>query len=93
MHVQEVKKVTLSSFDDKRYYINETESKPWEKIYNIFVMMLNYLYYLIVVFHENYLYEFVISSDSCYEIYLLLNYHKHDNKFYTHHHRHSIIFL
>ena len=29
MHLQEVKKSTLSIFDDKRCYINETESKPW----------------------------------------------------------------
>ena len=29
MHLQEVKKSTLSLFDDKRCYINETESKPW----------------------------------------------------------------
>ena len=29
MYLQEVKKSTLSLFDDKRCYINETESKPW----------------------------------------------------------------
>ena len=29
MYLQEVKKSTLSIFDDKRCYINETESKPW----------------------------------------------------------------
>ena len=29
MHLQEIKKSTLSLFDDKRYYINETESIPW----------------------------------------------------------------
>ena len=29
MVLQEVKKSTLSIFDDKRRYINETESKPW----------------------------------------------------------------
>ena len=29
MVLQEVKKSTLSIFDDKRCYINETESKPW----------------------------------------------------------------
>ena len=29
MYLQEVKKCTLSIFDDKRCYINETESKPW----------------------------------------------------------------
>ena len=29
MHLQELKKSTLSIFDDKRCYINETESKPW----------------------------------------------------------------
>ena len=29
MVLQEVKKSTLSQFDDKRCYINETESKPW----------------------------------------------------------------
>ena len=28
MHLQEIKKSTLSIFDDKRSYINETESKP-----------------------------------------------------------------
>ena len=30
MYLQRVKKATLSSFDDKRSYINETESKPWK---------------------------------------------------------------
>ena len=30
MHFQQVKKCTLSVFDDKRRYINETESKPWK---------------------------------------------------------------
>ena len=29
MHLQEVKKSTLSFFDDKRCYINNFESKPW----------------------------------------------------------------
>ena len=29
MCLQEMKKTTLSLFDDKRCYINETESKPW----------------------------------------------------------------
>ena len=29
MHLQEVKKSTLSIFDDKRCYINETESITW----------------------------------------------------------------
>ena len=29
MHLQQVKKSTLSIFDDKRCYIDETESKPW----------------------------------------------------------------
>ena len=29
MHLQEMKKMTLSFFDDKRWYINETERKPW----------------------------------------------------------------
>ena len=29
MYLQEVKKSTISIFDDKRCYINETESKPW----------------------------------------------------------------
>ena len=29
MHPQEVKKPTLSIFDDKRCYINYIESKPW----------------------------------------------------------------
>ena len=32
MHLQE-KKSTLSIFDDKRCYIDETESKPWSKYY------------------------------------------------------------
>ena len=54
-------------------------------------VMLNYLYCLIVVFYEKKLYDFVIS-DGCYNIYLLLIYHKYDNKFYVHHHRHSIFF-
>ena len=30
MYLQEVKKSTLSLFDDKRCYLKETESKPWE---------------------------------------------------------------
>ena len=50
------------------------------------------LKYLIVVFYETYLYEFVISGGG-YNIYLLLFYHKHDNKFNVYHHRHSIFFL
>ena len=29
MHLQEIKKSTLSIFDDKRCYTIETESKPW----------------------------------------------------------------
>ena len=29
MYLQEVKKTTLSIFDDKRCYINETEGGPW----------------------------------------------------------------
>ena len=29
MHLQEIKKTTLSIIDDKRCYINGTESKPW----------------------------------------------------------------
>ena len=29
MYLQEVKKSTLSIFDDKRCYISETESEPW----------------------------------------------------------------
>ena len=29
MHLQELKKSTLSIFDDKRCYLNETASKPW----------------------------------------------------------------
>ena len=33
MHLQEIKKSTLSIFDDKRCYINETESKPWNWYY------------------------------------------------------------
>ena len=55
-------------------------------------MMPNYLYYSIVVLYENYLYELVISN-GCYNIYLLLIYHKDDNKFYIHQHRRSIFFL
>ena len=31
MHLQEIKKSTLSIFDDKRCYIHETESKPWNE--------------------------------------------------------------
>ena len=30
MYLQRVKNSTLSQFDDKRCYINETESKPWD---------------------------------------------------------------
>ena len=29
MYLQKVRKSTLSIFDDKRCYINETESEPW----------------------------------------------------------------
>ena len=29
MYLQRVRKSTLSQFDDKRYFINETESIPW----------------------------------------------------------------
>ena len=29
MYLQTIKKSTLSQFDDKRFYVNETESKPW----------------------------------------------------------------
>ena len=29
MHLQEIKKSTLSIFDDKRCYRNETENEPW----------------------------------------------------------------
>ena len=29
MHLQELKKFTLSMFDDKRCYINNIESRPW----------------------------------------------------------------
>ena len=29
MYLQRVKKSTLSIFDDKRCYINETKNKPW----------------------------------------------------------------
>ena len=29
MHLQEIKKSTLSMFDDKRCYLNKIESKPW----------------------------------------------------------------
>ena len=29
MYLQKVNKSKLSIFDDKRCYINETESKPW----------------------------------------------------------------
>ena len=29
MYLQRVKRLTLSLFDDKRCYINETEIKPW----------------------------------------------------------------
>ena len=32
MVLQEVKKSTLSIFDDKRCYINETKSMPWNRI-------------------------------------------------------------
>ena len=30
MYLQEVKKSTLSLFDEKRCYIKNIESKPWE---------------------------------------------------------------
>ena len=30
MYLQKIRKSTLSFFDDKRCYINETESKPWK---------------------------------------------------------------
>ena len=33
MHLQKVKKSTLSIFDDKRCYINNIESKPWNWYY------------------------------------------------------------
>ena len=33
MVLHEIKKSTLSIFDDKRCYINETESKPWNYYY------------------------------------------------------------
>ena len=29
MYLQKIKKSSLSIFDDKRCYINETESEPW----------------------------------------------------------------
>ena len=29
MYLQRLKNSTLSQFDEKRYYINETESEPW----------------------------------------------------------------
>ena len=29
MYLQRVRKSTLSQFDDKRCYINETENEPW----------------------------------------------------------------
>ena len=31
MYLQEIKKSTLSFFDDKRCFINETKSQPWDK--------------------------------------------------------------
>ena len=34
---QRIKKTTLSQFDDKRCYINETESIPWKYFYQMFV--------------------------------------------------------
>ena len=33
MYLQKIKKTSLSFFDDKRCYINETESIPWIKYY------------------------------------------------------------
>ena len=33
MYLQKTKRSTLSLFDDKRCYINETESKPWNYSY------------------------------------------------------------
>ena len=33
MVLQELEKSTLSIFDDKRCYINNIESKPWNKYY------------------------------------------------------------
>ena len=37
MHLQKIKKSTLSIFDDKRYYINNFESKPWICYYQLVV--------------------------------------------------------
>ena len=31
MHLQEIKKSTLSIFDEKRCYLNKTESTPWNQ--------------------------------------------------------------
>ena len=46
MVLQEVKKSTLSQFDDKRCYINETESIPWKlKAYQIFIFLLKKIFY------------------------------------------------
>ena len=33
MHLQEMKKSTLSIFDDKRCYINNVKSKPWNRYF------------------------------------------------------------
>ena len=38
MHLQEMKKSTLSILDDKRCYIKETESKPWISTYIVFII-------------------------------------------------------
>ena len=42
MYLQKVRKSTLSLFDDKRCYINETESKPWNLK---FIFLLKKIFY------------------------------------------------
>ena len=82
-------------------FLTSVKETPFLKTRALFVVeynnlirnvMLNYLYYLIVVFYKKFTYEFAFSG-GCYNTYLLLINQKHDNKFYIHHHRHSIFFL
>ena len=42
LYLQKVRKFTLSCFDDKRCDINETASKPWEKVYNLMFHLKDY---------------------------------------------------
>ena len=53
MHLQEIKKSTLSILDDKRCSINETESKPWNrKLYHFNRLKLSYFLKKIFYFNK-----------------------------------------